>query len=248
MAEKPGWWHTFFTDFRPAFALVSGRATNAQVRYLIKKLNLKPRHSFLDCPCGIGRLALPLAEKGIRITGVDIMPSYLDELQQKATRRGLSIRTLRRDMRRIDFEDAFDAAANMWTSFGFFEREADNLLVLRRMFRALKPGGRFMLHVINRDWIMANYTPSDWFEARGVKILEKRSFDYATSMSRSTWIFLKDGEKSSHEVRIRMYSFHELIAMFRKVGFVDICGYGSTRDAPISHTAQMMFVIGRKPK
>ncbi|HUU46570.1 MAG TPA: methyltransferase domain-containing protein, partial [Acidobacteriota bacterium] len=241
-------WHEFFTDFRPAFGLISARATTAQVRFLVRHLNLTPRKSFLDCPCGIGRIALPLAAKGVRVTGVDFMQDYIDEMQRTAQRRGLKIRGVVRDMRRIEFEDEFDAAGNLWTSFGFFARESDNMLVLRRVFRALKPGGRFVLHVINRDWIMANYTPSDWFEARGVKILEKRSFDYATSTSWSTWTFLKDGEKSSHEVHIRMYSFHELIAMFRNVGFVDIEGYGSTNDAPISHTSQMMFVIGRKPR
>lgn len=248
MRKTGGWWDEFFTDFRPAFGLISARSTNAEARFIIRHLRVGPRKNFLDCPCGIGRVALPLAAQGLRVTGVDITPSYIDEMLGRADRRGLKIRGSVGDMRRIDYENEFDAAGNLWTSFGFFDREADNMLVLRRMYRALKPGGRFLLHVINRDWVMANFHPSDWFEARGVKILEKRSFDFATSTSLSTWTFIKDGEKSSHEIHIRMYSYHELIAMFRRVGFVDIEGYGSTNDTPITLNSRMMFVIGRKPR
>ena len=248
MSKTDGWWDEFFTDFRPAFGLISARSTNAEVRFILRHLKLGLRKSFLDCPCGIGRIALPLATQGVRVTGVDVTPSYVDEMLRKAGRRGLKIRGVVRDMRRIDYIDTFDAAGNLWTSFGFFDRESENMLVLRRMFRALKPGGRFLLHVINRDWVMANYHPSDWFEARGVKILEKRSFDFATSTVVSTWTFIKNGERSTHEIHIRMYSYHELIAMFRRVGFVDIEGYGSTNDGPITLSSRMMFVIGRKPR
>ena len=45
-----------------------------------------------------------------------------------------------------------------------------------------------------------------------------------------------------------MYSFHELIAMLESVGFVDIEGYGSLKDEPISRDKQMMFIIGTRPK
>jgi len=85
------WWHDFFPAFRSIFGTVQPKTTNAEVRYLIKKLNLKPGKKFLDCPCGIGRIALPLARKGIRVTGVDIIPSYLDEVESKARRRGLKL-------------------------------------------------------------------------------------------------------------------------------------------------------------
>ena len=249
MSKKDaGWWDDFFPAFRPIFGIVSQRVTNAHVRYVIKKLDLKPGKKFLDCPSGIGRIALPLAKKGIRVTGVDITQSYLDELAKKAKRSGRRIDLVNSDMRRINFDSQFDAAGNLWTSFGFFEKESDNLLVLKKMYRALRPGGKFMLHVINRDWIMAKYDPTDWFEVKGVKVMEKRSFDYARSINRSTWYFIRDGKEEAFEIGIRMYSFHELIGMFKKVGFADIEGYGSTKDDPISRDKGMMFIIGTRPR
>jgi ubiquinone/menaquinone biosynthesis C-methylase UbiE len=246
--KDSGWWDDFFPIFRPFFGLLSQKQTNAQARYIIEKLNLKPGRKFLDCACGIGRISLPLAKKGIRVTGVDITQSYLDELSKKAKQRGLKINVARADMRRINYDSQFDAGGNLWTSFGFFEKESDNRLVVKKMYQALKPGGKFMLHVINRDWIMANYSPRGWQEVAGVKSMEERYFDYSTSVNYGTWHFLKDGEEKSIDVPIRMYSFHELIAMFESVGFIDIEGYGSIKNEPISRDKQMMFIIGTRPR
>ena len=247
MTSHSEWWQTVFDDFRPIFGLLSKRATNEQVRYLIKKLDLKPGKLFLDCPCGIGRIALPLARKGIKVTGVDITDSYLEELRLKVARGRLPITICKCDMRRIRYENQFDAAGNLWTSFGFFKKRSDDRLTLRKLYHALKPGGKAVLHVINRDWILTNYSHSGWQRIGGTTILEQRQFDYATSVSRDTCQFIDEGRIRTHEVELRMYSYHELIDMFTSVGFVDIEGFGSTKDEAIDSRKQMQFVFGTKP-
>lgn len=210
-------------------------------------LDLKPGRKFLDCPCGIGRIAVPMARAGIKVTGVDITKSYLDELAKKANKSKLKIDLHHCDMRRVNFDSQFDAAGNLWTSFGYFEKESDNLMALRKMFKALKPGGKFLLHIINRDWLIANFQPDGWCEADGTKLLEKRGFDYATSSSTTTWTVISDGRETVHNTTIRMYSYHELIAMFKAVGFVEIEGFGSEKGEPISHQSRMLFIVGAKP-
>jgi 2-polyprenyl-3-methyl-5-hydroxy-6-metoxy-1,4-benzoquinol methylase len=249
MAKRDsGWWDDFFPTFRPVFDVVSPKSTNAQVRFIIKRLGLRPGMSFLDCPCGIGRIALPLAKKGINVTGVDIMRSYLDEMQTKAKRRNLKMKSVQCDMRRIDFHNEFDAAGNLWTSLGFFDKESDDILTIKKMYQALKPGGKFLLHLINHDWLMANYQTHGWFQAGGVKILQENGFDYRTSRSIGKWYFIKDGVEKSYEVPLRIYAFHELVRIFERVGFVDIDGYAGVSDKPPSRDMHMMSIIGRKPR
>jgi ubiquinone/menaquinone biosynthesis C-methylase UbiE len=249
MSKKDeGWWTDFFDDFRPAFAEIDAKTTRAEVRYFIKKLGLKPGSEFLDCPCGIGRVSIPLAKKGVRVTGVDITKSFLNELDKKAKRGGLGIKTVHRDMRWIDFDSQFDAAGNLWTSFGYFQKESDNQLVLKKIFRALKPGGRFALHVINRDWIMAHYVSKGWYYAGTLRVIEDRSFDFRTSINKGIWYIIKDGKEKSFDTYIRMYSFHELVMMLEKVGFVDIEGFGSMKDDPITQHLTMMYIFATKPR
>jgi cyclopropane fatty-acyl-phospholipid synthase-like methyltransferase len=241
------WWKNFFRDFRPIFDNVPASTSTAQARYLIRKLQLKAGDRFLDCPCGIGRLSLPLARRGIRVTGVDLECTYLEELAQVARRRKLHLKLVHRDIRQVDFKSCFDGVANMWTSFGYFARESDDLLVLKNMFRALKRGGRFLLHVINRDWLLHNFQPRDWYEARELQVLEERRFDYRTSTMYSTWTFVRSQEERSYQTHIRMYSCHELVHFMGRAGFVDIQGFGSMKDEPVSRDSRMLWIVGAKP-
>jgi ubiquinone/menaquinone biosynthesis C-methylase UbiE len=243
-----GWWTDFFPTFRVAFDIIPQRVTNAQVRYVIDKLNLAKGKKFLDCPCGIGRIAIPLARKGIKVTGVDITTSYLDELADRAQKGNINIELVNCDMRRISFNSKFDAAANIWTSFGFFEKDSDNMLVLKRLCDALKPGGRFLLHVVNRDWVVANFKARGWYWAKNTKIVEERNFDYSKSINYCTWYFIEDGEEKIFNISIRMYSYHEIIAMFKKAGFIDIEGFSTVNDDPVSRDNQMMFIFGTRPR
>jgi ubiquinone/menaquinone biosynthesis C-methylase UbiE len=211
-------------------------------------MGLKPGMKFLDCPCGIGRISLPLAKRGIKVTGVDITQSYLEELSEKAGRKGLKIDIHNMDMRRITFKNQFDAAGNLGTSFGFFKKQSDNLLVLKKAYQALKPGGRFLINVINRDWIIAEFQAHGWSQLRDSKIVQKRDFDYRNSTMNMTWYIIKDGKEESYDLALRMYSFHELAEMFKSAGFENIEGFGSVKNEPISLHTQMMFVFGSKSK
>lgn len=248
MSPSSPWYAELFKHLRPYFRFISQKTTNDQARYLINKLRLKSGMSLLDCPCGNGRISIPLAKAGIRVTGIDLNQEYLDELIAKAKRAKLEIPTARADMRRINYKNKFDAAGNLWTSFGYFEDERENVRVLKKIYEALKPGGRFCLHVVNRDFIIAHYTDKDWQEMGEVLFTESRTFDYAKSINRAVWTVREPGSTTRHEIGIRMYSYHELITMFRKVGFVDIEGFGSTKDEPISRKTIMMWVFGTKPK
>jgi len=249
MEKKKEWWHDFFEkDFRPFFGVLPARKTIHEVRYIIKKLGLKAGDSVLDCPCGFGRVSVPLAKMGMKVTGVDITGSYLEELKESASKKGLKIATRPEDMRKIQFRNQFDAAVNLATSLGYFEDDRDNLLVVRKLFQAIKPGGHLMMHIINRDWIIANFSPNGWMQFGNAISFETRRFDYTRSINQVEWSFMKDGETHTHHVTLRVYAYHELIDMFRKAGFVDITGFGSIKDEPVDRSRRWIWIFGTKPK
>lgn len=248
MAKKKEWWQSIFPATRQLFDTIKPSVSNDETRYIINKLGLKPGMKFLDCPCGIGRISIPMTRKGIKVTGVDITIPYLQELSKKAQRKKLKIDLHEMDMRKINFKNQFDGAGNLGTSFGYFDKESDNMLVIKKAYQAIKPGGKYLVHVINRDWIITYFESHGWTQLRDFKIVEDRNFDYRNSTMHSRWYMLRDGKEVSYDIRLRMYSFHELAEMFKKAGFENIEGYGSVNDDPISQHSRMMFVFGTRPK
>lgn len=247
MARQINWWEGFFDDFRPILGRITQQESNKEAHYIFHKLQLKKGMKFLDCPCGFGRVSLPLAKMGIKITGVDITQSYLDEFSIKAQKSGIKVELLKQDMRRISFKNQFHAAANLLTSFGYFESESQNLLVLKKIFEALLPGGKFILTLINRDWIILNFVPNNWEVIAEVRLLQSRSFDYSRSIMHDEWRFQKDGVEKVYKTTLRLYSFHELRAMLERVGFVDIEGFGSHDNKPTGRTNRNIYIIAKKP-
>jgi len=246
--KQSDWWVDFFPAFRPVFDALPARNAKVEANFIAKKLALKPGMKFLDCPCGIGRISIPLAKVGIKVTGVDITRGYIEELAIKAKKLKLPIALRECDMRKIDFDSEFDAAGNLGTSLGYFEKEPDDLLALKKLYKAVKPTGRVLIQISNRDWIVKNFCSRDWLDLGKLRILQHRQFDFVTSTNIAEWRFLKDGEENVFKVRLRVYSFHELYTMLSQIGFADIRGYGSVKEEPIGPNNKMMYIIGTKPK
>ena len=110
----------------------------------------------LDIPCGMGRLTIPVAKMGLALTGVDLTESYIRRARREARKQGVDARFVCRDMRKIEFEEEFDAAFNWFTSIGYFN-DAEEPAFCSRVLRALKPGGRFLVETMNKSWLLAHF-------------------------------------------------------------------------------------------
>jgi ubiquinone/menaquinone biosynthesis C-methylase UbiE len=113
---------------------------------------VEPEAEILDCPCGFGRHAIPLAEAGYLVTGLDRSKSQLAEAERR--RDGAEWpRLVRGDYRQLPFEDAsFDAVLTLFSSLGYLERDED-VGVLRELRRVLRPGRTLIVETAHRDGI-----------------------------------------------------------------------------------------------
>ena len=115
MEVPKDWYDGFFEDdWLDEIALhADDEWTDRQTSFLVEKLELEPGERVLDLACGHGRLALPLAERGLDVTGVDLSPRSLELARAAAEGQGLQVAFVQSDMREIDFVGEFDAAYNL---------------------------------------------------------------------------------------------------------------------------------------
>jgi SAM-dependent methyltransferase len=122
-----------------------GEAARREVDQVVALTGVEPRAHILDLCCGPRRDRLELARRGYSVTGVDRTIAYLDQASHQAASEGLSVDFVRGDMLTFRRPGAFDVAISLFTSFGYFESDADEQTVMQNLFQSLKPGGRFSL-------------------------------------------------------------------------------------------------------
>ena len=141
MRADADWFENFFTGLIVDFwrAAMPPEATRAEADFFEKILDAPPGGRLLDVPCGDGRLAVELAGRGYRVTGVDISEDFLTAARERTGQSGLALEWRRSDMRDLPWDKEFDAAFCGGSSFGFLGDEGD-FDFLRAVARTLVPG------------------------------------------------------------------------------------------------------------
>ena len=114
--------------------------------HLIEFLKPTSGARILDVACGKGRHAVYLNEKGFDVTGFDLSSESIEYDQQFENE---SLTFFKHDMRDIFRVNYFDYVFNLFSSFGYFEREHDNAKTIYANAASLKPGGILVLDYMN---------------------------------------------------------------------------------------------------
>lgn len=197
----------------------------------------------LDVCCGTGRIAVELALRGYETCGVDITASYLEAARESADDEGVPLELVRSDVRRFVRPGAFDLAANLYTSFGYFDDPADDLLVARNVRASLAPGGKFVVETLGKEIAVRDFIEGEWFERAGFTVLTE--FEPVDSWAglRNRWILLKDGERFERSFVQRLYSASELARLLSEAGFASVDVYGDWNGAAYGRDAVQLIAV-----
>jgi SAM-dependent methyltransferase len=250
MDVQADWYDGFFErDYLEQVALsIPEEQTTQNVDFLLEKLQLDEGARVLDLACGHGRIALELARRGYRVTGLDLSPRSLQFARERAGSEGLDIEWVEADMREIPPGAEFDAIVNVFTAFGYFEEEAENQRVLDGVARALAPGGAFLIDVINLLGLVRRYRERLWEDRGDVIQVDEHEFDFLRGRNRARWTFIHpDGKRTELLHSLRTYTPHELALMLERAGLEIEETWGDWDGSELSFDKPRLIVLARRP-
>jgi SAM-dependent methyltransferase len=201
----------------------------------------------LDLCCGPGRHSVEFARRGFHVTGVDRSPFLLDRAREHATQSGVSIEFIKEDMRNFVRPANFDLACSLFTSFGYFEDEQDNLRVLRNLYLSLKDSGVLVVEVLGKERLARVWKDTMCTELEdGSLMFQRPQIRDDWTRIRSEWTLVKDGRARSFTFEHTVYSGRELKDGLLSCGFNQVQLFGDQQGSPYGLDAQRLIAVARK--
>ncbi|WPO77418.1 class I SAM-dependent methyltransferase [Flavobacterium sp. KACC 22761] len=133
-------------------------------------LNLPEKAKVLDLACGKGRHSIYLNQLGFNVLGADLSENSIAEAS-KNSNENLHFKV--HDMRE-PFEEKFDAIFNLFTSFGYFESDDDNLTTLKAIKESLSEYGFAVIDFMNVTQVIETLVPEEVKTVDGIDFHIKR--------------------------------------------------------------------------
>ncbi len=255
------WWRTLFNSIylkTDGDVVENERNTAKEVDLLIRAAGLEPNDRILDLCCGQGRHCVELARRGFKyVTGFDRSRYLIRLARKRAKQDGLSVAFHEGDARRFRFpEDSFHCVALLGNSFGYFDREEDDIAVLLGVLRVLRSGGTVAMDLADGEWLKTNFEKRSWeWIDQNHFVCRERSLasDDKRLVSREVVVHAEKGVIADQFYAERLYSRSEITQMLERVGFVSVRAHepvatDSDRKQDLGMLAHRMFFTAQAPR
>jgi ubiquinone/menaquinone biosynthesis C-methylase UbiE len=228
------------------FAEKSPFETKKEIDQIIHLTGITPGSSILDLCCGQGRHSLEFARRGFKITGVDRTEKYLEHAKRESSRENLSIEYIKDDMRRFRRENHFNAIIVMYTSFGFFANQKENIKVLTNCYYSLNKNGKMLIDLVGKEILKKKFKEHESFVIDGITYIEKRKVIGDWEKIENKWIMIKENEQKEFILTHWVYSAEEMKELLSEAGFSSMKKYGDLSGSKYDENAQRLIAIAVK--
>ena len=191
----------------------------------------------LDIACGAGRHARAFGARGLLPVGLDLSWALL--LRARAT---AAIPVVRCDMRTLPIRPGtFDLAVNLFTSFGYFDDDADHQRALNEMVATVRRGGWFVLDFLNADRVRGALVPHECATLGGVEVRIERRL---VQDDRYVLKTITTPDRRQFRERVRLFPAADLERMLERAGCRVAWRFGGYAGQPPSTDAPRVILIG----
>ncbi|RYU81048.1 class I SAM-dependent methyltransferase [Hymenobacter persicinus] len=208
---------------------------------LLRHLHPKPTARLLDLACGKGRHAIYLSEQGYDVTGVDLSPESIVYARQFAH---AHLHFEVHDMRDHLPWGPFDLIFNLFTSFGYFAEEAENVVALQSAAAALRPGGKLVIDFMNTERTVAELVSHEEKTVDGTRFQLRRHLDRDFIVKEIRFTD-EQGQPQLYEERVRALRREQFEEYFQMAGLrlAEILGDYQLNPYDEASSPRMIFVL-----
>ncbi|RJP68301.1 MAG: class I SAM-dependent methyltransferase [Ignavibacteriales bacterium] len=206
-----------------------------------KNVDCNKIKSVLDIACGAGRHSIKIAGKGLKVTAFDISLNLLKIAKTTADELSLDVDFFCGDIKKPCIKTSFDLVTNLFTSFGYFEKDEENFALFADVYKYLGKDGCFCFDYFNIDYLKRNLVPFSCSEENGKKITQKREFS-ANRVIKD--IIIADGEQNEYfQESVALYSKEEIETELKKNEFRIENIYGDYFGSVFNQTESPRLII-----
>lgn len=230
---------------------VDYEATVVFYNEILQSLGLKPRTA-VDLACGTGSVAILLAQQGLSVVGVDLSEDMLCIANQKAQQMENPPCFVCQPLQKLHLPRGVDLAVCALDSLDYILDPQDCKEAIRRVYKALNPGGIFIFDVNTPEKLRAMDGQVFLDEEEDVFCVWRGEFDEETNIcSYGMDLFQKEGSlwnRSFEEHQEYAYSRQMLTDFLKEAGFTHIHCFGDRKMTAPEAGEQRMYFYGRKGK
>ena len=232
----PEWYRSFFTGLAVEMwrQAVPDERIVAEADLAADLLDLDEGDRLLDVPCGTGRHSLELAARGYSVTSLDLSAEALEPLRASAEAAHLALDVRLADMRALPFEADFRGIVCLGNSFGYFPFE-DCGAVLAGFGRALRPGGRLLLHsAMAAECLLPGLEPRAELQVGDVAVTVENGYDALAGRLDTRYSLVRGRECLVRDVSHWVFTIAELGRMMAEANLAMAALFADPEGAPFA--------------
>lgn len=241
---KKEWFETWFNSkfYHILYQHRNDHEAEAFIAALVHFLNIPKGKHVVDLACGKGRHSLELYKLGLEVTGLDLAENSIAHAKSFENE---NLRFAVHDMRDLYQENYAEYVFNLFTSFGYFDNENDNIQTLKNVHKLLKKDGILVIDYLNPDSIISSFPIHEEKTVKGIDFKIKKHCD--GQFIYKDIAFEAEGKQHQHQEKVQQISSELFCEWLTKSGFEIIERFGDYKLSPyIAEQSPRQIIISKR--
>ncbi|MFB9052316.1 class I SAM-dependent methyltransferase [Formosa undariae] len=239
--DKTTWYVSWFDSpfYHILYKNRDDREAQVFMDNLTQYLNIEEQGEILDLACGKGRHSVYLNSLGYNVTGADLSENSIEYAKQ------FENDTLKFEVHDMckPFPGTFDAVFNLFTSFGYFDKDEDNLNTIKAIKSDLNEYGIGVIDFMNSDHVIANLVPEDTKVVDGITFHLKRYVEDNHIIKDISFTF--EDQDYNFQERVRAFTLKDFEALFEAadVNLLEVFGNYKLQKFDVKTSDRLVMLI-----